>query len=253
MTKKLEISSFTLHLLAMAFMLCDHLWATVVPGNQWLTDLGRLAFPIFAFMLAEGFFRTRNRKKYALRLLIFALLSEVPFDFMYGGTAFYPFHQNVLWTFLLAFGCMSLIQWVWTKSRQWKSTLLALAVPAITAAGVCFAGWLLGSLLMVDYYGAGVLTVLVFYFFHGRRWYDLAGQLVCLTAIHGVLLAGMVYPISLFGLSFDFPQQALALLALVPIWLYRGKQGPHSRPIQLLYYGFYPVHMAILSLLFALR
>lgn len=253
MTKKLEISSFTLHLLAMAFMLCDHLWATVIPGNQWLTDLGRLAFPIFAFMLAEGFFRTRNRKKYALRLLIFALVSEVPFDFMYGGTAFYPFHQNVLWTFLLAFGCMSLIQWVWTKSRQWKSPLLALAVPAITAAGVCFAGWLLGSLLMVDYYGAGVLTVLVFYFFHGRRWYDLAGQLVCLTMIHGVLLAGMVYPVSLFGLSFDFPQQALALLALVPIWLYRGKQGPHSRPIQLLYYGFYPVHMAILSLLFALR
>lgn len=253
MTKKLEISSFTLHLLAMAFMLCDHLWATVIPGNQWLTDLGRLAFPIFAFMLAEGFFRTRNRKKYALRLLIFALVSEIPFDFMYGGTAFYPFHQNVLWTFLLAFGCMSLIQWVWTKSRQWKSPLLALAVPAITAAGVCFAGWLLGSLLMVDYYGAGVLTVLVFYFFHGRRWYDLAGQLVCLTMIHGVLLAGMVYPISLFGLSFDFPQQALALLALVPIWLYRGKQGPHSRPIQLLYYGFYPVHMAILSLLFTLR
>ncbi len=253
MTKKLEISSFTLHLLAMAFMLCDHLWATVIPGNQWLTALGRLAFPIFAFMLAEGFFRTRNRKKYALRLLLFALVSEVPFDFMYGGTAFYPFHQNVLWTFLLAFGCMSLIQWVWTKSRQWKNALLALAVPAITAAGVCFAGWLLGNLLMVDYYGAGVLTVLVFYFFHGRRWYDLAGQLVCLTMIHGVLLAGMVYPISLFGLSFDFPQQALALLALVPIWLYRGKQGPHSRPIQLLYYGFYPVHMAILSLLFALR
>ena len=253
MTKKLEISSFTLHLLAMAFMLCDHLWATVVPGNQWLTDLGRLAFPIFAFMLAEGFFRTRNRKKYALRLLLFALVSEVPFDFMYGGTAFYPFHQNVLWTFLLAFGCMSLIQWVWTKSRQWKNALLALAVPAITAAGVCFAGWLLGSLLMVDYYGAGVLTVLVFYFFHGRRWYDLVGQLVCLAMIHGDLLAGMVYPISLFGLSFDFPQQALALLALIPIWLYRGKQGPHSRPIQLLYYGFYPVHMAILSLLFALR
>lgn len=253
MTKKPEISSFTLHLLAMAFMLCDHLWATVIPGNQWLTDLGRLAFPIFAFMLAEGFFRTRNRKKYALRLLLFALVSEVPFDFMYGGTAFYPFHQNVLWTFLLAFGCMSLIQWVWTESRQWKNAVLALAVPAITAAGVCFAGWLLGNLLMVDYYGAGVLTVLVFYFFHGRRWYDLAGQLVCLTMIHGVLLAGMVYPISLFGLSFDFPQQALALLALAPIWLYRGKQGPHSRPIQLLYYGFYPVHMAILSLLFVLR
>lgn len=61
-TSKFELTSFHLHLLAMAFMLCDHLWATVVVGNNWMTDVGRLAFPIFAFMVSEGFYHTKNLK-----------------------------------------------------------------------------------------------------------------------------------------------------------------------------------------------
>ena len=101
MKKNLDISSAGLHLLAMGLMLCDHLWATVVPGNDWLTDIGRLAFPIFAFMTVEGYFHTSNLKKYVLRLLAFAIISEIPFNLMLGSRLFYPIHQNVLWTFLL--------------------------------------------------------------------------------------------------------------------------------------------------------
>ena len=76
MSKKIsfEITSMTLHILAMLFMLCDHLWATVVPGNNWLTCIGRLAYPIFAFMIVEGYFHTKNLKKYVRRLAIFAIL-----------------------------------------------------------------------------------------------------------------------------------------------------------------------------------
>lgn len=54
MEKKRGIDSFTLHILAMLFMLCDHLWATLFPAQEWMTCVGRLAFPIFAFMIAEG-------------------------------------------------------------------------------------------------------------------------------------------------------------------------------------------------------
>ena len=63
---KLGITSMWLHIMAMAFMLCDHLWGTVVPGNNWLTVIGRLALPIFAFMIVEGYFHTKNLKRYIL-------------------------------------------------------------------------------------------------------------------------------------------------------------------------------------------
>ena len=101
-----EVTSFVLHILAMAFMLCDHLWASIVPGNDWLTVIGRIAFPIFAFMTVEGFFHTKNLGKYVKRLLFFALVSEIPFNLVAGGSFFYPFHQNVLWTFLIGIGLM---------------------------------------------------------------------------------------------------------------------------------------------------
>lgn len=96
-----DLSSATLHIMAMIFMLMDHLWATIFPAQEWLTCVGRVAFPIFAFMTVEGYFYTHNFKKYLTRMFIFALLSEIPFDLMYGGTIFYPYHQNVIWTFIV--------------------------------------------------------------------------------------------------------------------------------------------------------
>ena len=80
MEKKRGINSFTLHILAMLFMLCDHLWATLFPAQEWLTCIGRLAFPIFAFMIAEGCYYTSNMKKYMQRLFLFAVISEIPFN-----------------------------------------------------------------------------------------------------------------------------------------------------------------------------
>ena len=99
---RLQTTSFSLHIMAMLFMLCDHLWGTVVPGNDWLTCLGRLAFPIYAFMIVEGYFHTKSLKKYVCRLLLFAVISEIPFNLAMGSSIFYPIHQNVLCSFRMA-------------------------------------------------------------------------------------------------------------------------------------------------------
>ena len=237
-SKNFELTAAVLHIIAMTLMLMDHLWATLLPAREWLTCAGRVAFPIFAFMAVEGYFHTRSFKKYILRMLLFAVLSEIPFDLMYGGTWFYPVHQNVLWTFLLGLLGVWLMEQVRKKGKTWMYLLVCvLVVPA---------GLVLGTLCMVDYYGVGVLTVFVFYFLHGRKWWCFLGQLAALYWLNVELLGGLMYPVQLFGMEFELCQQGLALLALIPIWLYHGRQGYHSKPFQYLCYAFYPVHILLL-------
>ena len=272
MEKKKGISGSTLKMIAIVTMLIDHIGAAVLARllmvnglgeldqtntdaiMQWLSAngalywmytvmrmIGRVAFPIFCFLLVEGFLHTHDVKKYAMRLGLFALISEIPFDLMYGGTWFYPVHQNVIWTFVLGLLGIHIMETV----RKKKKT----PVFVLTAILVTIAGGLLGTLTMVDYYGIGVLTVFIFYFFRGRKWWCLLGQIVALYWVNVELLGGLMYPVRLFGMEFELCQQGLALLALVPIWLYRGRQGYHSKPFQYFCYAFYPVHMLILVLI----
>ena len=235
MKNKPEFTSFGLHLLAMGLMLCDHICLALMPDRVWMTCVGRLAFPIFAFLVAEGFVRTRSRARYARRLLIFALVSEVPFDLLAAGRPVYPFHQNVLWTFLIALGCMQLLEWAKADSRP--------AARFVVSAGAVLGGFLAGTAFMVDYFGPGVWMVLVFYFFRGNGWRQRLGQLLCLLLLNGWLLAGQT--VLLDGLA--LPIQAFAVLALPFIWLYRGRQGPHGRTVRWLFYGFYPAHLLVLT------
>ena len=238
---KLETTSMSLHLMAMGFMLCDHLWATIVPGNDWLTCIGRLTFPIFAFLTVEGYFHTHSFKKYMTRLLIFAILSEIPFNLVMGSSWFYPIHQNVLWTFLLGLGLIHL------NEKAKKTGKLVRRI--LTGIGTVCMAYVLGILLFVDYYHAGVLMVLVFYFFRGRKWWNFIGQFLLLYYINVEMLAGYTYEFTLFGETYYFVRQGFALLALIPIWLYQGNEGYKSKTLQYVYYGFYPVHLLILALL----
>ena len=234
------ISSFMLHIIAMLLMLCAHLWATILSQYGWLTWVGRLAYPIFAFMLVEDYFHTHNLKKYLGRLLFWALLSELPFNLMYGGSLIYPFHQNVLWTFLLGLLCITVIE----KTRHKGKPLLTLVVFLLSAV----AGYILGFLTMVDYFGFGIWMVLIFYLFRGRKWGCFLGQFAGLYWINVVLIGGLSVPVQIFGHEIFIVQQSMACLALIPIWLYKGKQGPHNQIIQTGFYAFYPVHMLILAL-----
>lgn len=236
----IETTSFSLHIMAMVFMLCDHLWGTIVSGNDWLTCIGRMTFPLYAFMIVEGYFHTGNFKKYVKRLVLFALLSEIPFNLMMGSSVFYPVHQNALWTLLISLG---LIHWneKVKEKKLWKRVLVAAATVVLAFVG--------GTITLVDYHSAGILMALTFYFFRGKKWWHYLGQLLCMWYINIELLGGLGYEVEVFGTTQFITQQGFALFALIPIWLYRGKRGYHSKALQYACYAFYPLHLLILGLL----
>lgn len=236
---RFETSSMILHILAMVFMLCDHMWRTVIPGNDWLTCVGRIAFPIFAFMIVEGYFYTKNLGKYVRRLLLFAIISEIPFNLVVGSSIFYPVHQNVLWTFLISIGLIYLNEQAKKTQKIW--------IQIIVASITIFLGIIIGIATMVDYHCAGILMVFVFYFFREKKWWSYIGQLICLWYINMELMGGLLYEIQILGKTYFFARQGFALLALIPIWLYRGRQGYHSKWLQYIYYIFYPLHLLILG------
>lgn len=226
--------------MAMLFMLCDHMWATVVPaGNDWLTCIGRIAFPIFAFQISESFIHAPDFKKFLGRIFLWALISEIPFDLMYGGTCFYPFHQNVLFTYFIAL----LLLYIADAARQ-KHPLAGAA-----AFLVCMAlGYIAGYIAFVDFYGCGIMMVIIFWYFKDMR-FGWAAILAGMLWINCFLLAGYAYTVSIAGVTLDIPQQAFALLALIPIFMYNGQRGRDSRLISYACYAFYPVHMLILVLI----
>lgn len=238
-----EVDSAMLHIMAMVFMLCDHAWSTLFSEHYWMTCVGRIAFPIYAFLTVEGFFHTKNFKKYMLRMLICALLSEIPFNLMMGGWID-PFDQNVIWTFIIALLAMKLLETIknklWHKNWLFKVITLGLAVLIVM---LCYA---LGMITFVDYHGEGILMVFVFFFFRQRKWWSYLAQLALMYYINVPMLGSRYDTYSLFGVSFDFYYQSIALLALIPIWLYKGKQGYHSKAFQYCYYAFYPVHILVL-------
>ena len=221
------MSSFALHIWAMLLMLCDHLQLTLLPDLPILRCVGRLAFPLFAFMAVEGYLHTRSLKKYLLRLLMLAVISEIPFDLLVSGSVFDPMHQNVIWTIILGLCCIQAFENI---SADLKKMLSAVVIIASLAAAI---------IARVDYSSAGVLTLLAFYAFRGNTLWCRLMQLLSLAFINLVLLG---------GIEFAFPYQALAVLSLPIIWLYDGSQGPHNGFIKAANYLFYPAHMLILAL-----
>lgn len=227
------LDSTALRLLAILFMVLDHLWATVVPGNLWMTCLGRLAFPIFAFQLCEGYRHTSDFRRYSLRLLLFALLSEIPFNLFYAGSVIFPFHQNVMFTLLLGLLAIRQADRLHREEGIKKKSLRGLTLLLIFAGSV---------VLFPDYGLMGVMTVLCFFVFRDHRLFQLAAMAV----LNIFAFKGQTIPVSLGALAYDFPIQGFALLALPLIWLYNGQKGPGGKGLRLFWYIFYPLHMLAL-------
>ena len=88
--------------------------------------------------------------------------------------------------------------------------------------------------------------ILVFYFFRGKKWWALLGQLVCMYYINVEMLKGLYFEVEFFGSTWEVVQQGFAMFSLIPIWLYNGKQGIKSKGFKYFCYSFYPLHMLVL-------
>ena len=225
------MSSFALHIIAMIFMLCDHMWATIL-DYEWLTCIGRIAFPIFAFLITEGYIHTSNINKYIKRMVIFAIITEIPFNLMVSASPIYPFHQNVLWTFVISLLTLKYLNFDNTKNIFKSILIIILAI-------------IIATITMCDYFGTGVMMVVGFYIFRKSKLL----QLLMMIYVNMILLQGYSYPIDIAGYTYYFPQQGFALLSLIFIWLYNGKQGYHAKWFKIFCYAFYPLHMLILYIL----
>lgn len=235
------ITSSWLHILAMFFMLLDHMWASVIPWHLRMNILWRLAFPIFAFLVVEWFYKTSNIKKYMLRMLLFSLISEIPFDYFYWWTFFYPFHQNVIRWLLLWLIWVYLVDKI-KNTNKWFFKYFKIALIVLICS-------FLGLIFMIDFYMVWILTVFVFYFFRRITWYWVVCQILILYYINMEFIGWLTYKYSIFWYDIEIVQQSLAVFALIPILLYNWKRGINSKYFQYFCYIFYPLHMLILYFL----
>ncbi len=206
------LDGFSLKLLAVSSMFCDHLGKAFFPQHIWLNAWGRLAFPLFAFLLVEGFFHTKDVKRYLFRLGLFALISEIPYDLFSRRAWFSLETQNVFWTLFLGILILYLYQYL---------TDSGIRIPAILGILI------LSFFLRADYGPVGLAVIFVFYYFHKRP--------ACKYALFSIFMIFMGNVV-----------QLAAIAAVLPMALYNGRRGISCKYF---FYIFYPGHLAVLAFL----
>lgn len=239
------LDSDTLKIIAIATMLIDHIGAALIEtmlyqggagiSSSWyeidtvLRAMGRTAFPIFVFLLVEGFFHTRSRGRYFGRLALFALLSEIPFDLAFHGRLFYNGGQNVFWTLSIGF----LVIWGMSAidgrigNGEGLRTLRGI-MACILQIPLVLSGYLAAGALRTDYKMYGVLLIVLFYL---GRYAGISRLLICVA---GYLL---------------FLWEPYCIGGFLLILFYNGARKKRGRGFQYFFYLFYPLHLLILGLL----
>lgn len=215
------LTSAALQLIALVTMTLDHIAFYFLDGFEPLRAIGRIAMPLFTFMLVEGYFHTSSKVKYFGRILIAAILAELPL-WLFHSVFDYKLLINILFGFLLGFILIAMID---------RSRLFLVLSPVVI---------LLAQVLGIDY--GGGLIILVLGFFLARKLFE--KQKIAKMAIQAVSL---VAAIAFFLLFSSFTLEWWGLLALIPIWLYNGKKG--KRLPRYFMYVYYPAHLMVLFLI----
>lgn len=262
-TENKGIPESTLKIAAMIFMIFDHIGGGIVKRYfqlhdigfsfqkiklyfessdeglypalfyQLLRGIGRLAFPIFIFCLIEGFFHTRSRFKYALRLLIFAFISEIPYDLALKGGMFVKEYQNVYFTLFLGFCTICFIDLASGFLKRFLTDISAEKRDAITVLANVFItllGASLAQFLNTDYSSSGILAIVFTYLlflrkdFPDPKYRAHLGNCAILTCI--------------------MPNELPCFLSLLLVNKYNGKRG---LSLKYTFYLIYPLHLLIIA------
>lgn len=231
------LSSFALKVLACILMLIDHFAVIVIQGvylNYYskvsdldkykffmnlyslLRKIGRVSFPIFAFLIVVGFINTKNRYKYLIRMLIFSFLSEIIFDYAFFNKWFNFSYQNVLFTYTIVIITLLIIERINSLSIK-KAISLLLKVGFIVIAA------LFGEIIKCDYGAYGILLSIIIYLTYSSKVIRTLAILIATSS-----------------------QNIFSAFAIIPIYLYNGKRG---LKIKYLFYCFYPLHLVCLYVL----
>ena len=197
-----------------------------------LMYIGKISFPLYAFLISEGYVHTRNFSKYLTRLIVFGVISQIPAYLLFVGKSFNGLYLNIFFT--LALGLLGIRIYDKIKSKY-------VSIPVILLLAV------IAELLKFDYGAFGILMIVCFYVFKRNKLNMVLSQMFLMFILYMKKMS--YYTFSLFNLQYILFQLLFSVISLAIILTYNGKKGKSSGKIKLMFYFFYPVHLIILDLL----
>ncbi|MBD9099179.1 hypothetical protein EGP98_06280 [bacterium] len=214
------LSNFDLKILAIITMTIDHIGAIIYPNIDAFRIIGRISFPIFCFLLVEGFKHTHNRFRYFIRLLLFAIITQPIYDY-----AFNNHELNILFTFSLSFLLLSSIEFIKKIINKYNKGIENYLYKTISYLLIYIIFLILSIILNVDYQALGISLVLIFYL------------------SPNILLSLLLYLTIAITLNVN-NIQLYSLIAFIFIYFYNGKKGKN---IKYFFYLYYPLHLLLLK------
>ena len=249
-SKRFEFTGNALKWIAVVTMLVDHIAAGFY--LQWLglpevyaspsyntycdiyygmRHIGRMAFPIYCFLLVEGFYHTNSLKRYSLRLLQIAVLSEIPFDLALRKGKLDIHYNNVLWELLLGLLVLIAMDYIHNRSDGLFQNEI---VKRVIMVAIMFLGMGLAYLAKLDYKQSGIACIAVMYFLYG----SCKEKRITAFAV-GVLMLTLM----------SSKSEMYAFAMLLPIYFYDGKRGSNSVALKRFFYLFYPAHLLLIYII----
>lgn len=236
------MTAYVLKLIAIITMLFDHSGYLVYGSLSWMNFIGRIAFPIFAFQISQGYIHTRNLKKYFIRLMIFGLISQIPYTW-FGYCFFSHISLNIIFTLILGLSSITIYEFIISKgstnstisNNLFNYKLLGFIIAIFIA--------LFSEYFEFDYGFYGVFIIFLFYIFHTNKLY-MNISITILTFIYYM----PYFLTSNFGMTF-IGLFFCSLIPLIFINLYNGRKGKEHK---MLFYIFYPFHLLIICLIYQL-